>query len=379
MTDVVNRAEIERKLARVLSKDLRNELDKLMGYLGDPPDLSRVPAEYWSNGWRGIQRDVEPILLDAFLSQAESLMLSVGIGANWDNVNRQAVNWARTYTEDFLRKLWETRNETVTDLVLRRTGEIIGEGYEQGLSIREITERLSHLYSPVRAEMIAVTETTRAVVEGERAFIAELERETGQQMIPIWLTANDERVCPICSPRNEKPITDGMYPPAHPRCRCGVGWEFPKETTSGMSDVDQDYKDTGPSVVDALNAKTGREFSGTLFRGIEPNIQDRINRTPSQYAVGEYWTPSRTVAETYGTQIIEQYTTIKNPYVFQLSGKDAYYNELIKEFGTRNPQEITNALLRKGYDGLIVKGVPFNRGEIGFDNTVEIILFKGSH
>lgn len=379
MTDVVNRAEIERKLARVLSKDLRNELDKLMGYLGDPPDLSRVPAEYWSNGWRGIQRDVEPILLDAFLSQAESLMLSVGIGANWDNVNRQAVNWARTYTEDFLCKLWETRNETVTDLVLRRTGEIIGEGYEQGLSIREITERLSHLYSPVRAEMIAVTETTRAVVEGERAFIAELERETGQQMIPIWLTANDERVCPICSPRNEKPITDGMYPPAHPRCRCGVGWEFPKETTSGMSDVDQDYKDTGPSVVDALNAKTGREFSGTLFRGIEPNIQDRINRTPSQYAVGEYWTPSRTVAETYGTQIIEQYTTIKNPYVFQLSGKDAYYNELIKEFGTRNPQEITNALLRKGYDGLIVKGVPFNRGEIGFDNTVEIILFKGSH
>ena len=71
MTEFVNRAEIERKLARVLSKDLRGELDKLMGYLGDPPDLSRVPAEYWNNGWRGIQKDVEPILVAAFIQQAE--------------------------------------------------------------------------------------------------------------------------------------------------------------------------------------------------------------------------------------------------------------------------------------------------------------------
>ncbi len=84
------------------------------------------------------------------------------------------------------------------------------------------------MFSPVRAERIAVTETTRAVVEGERAYVAELERETGQRMIPIWMTANDERVCPICAPRNEKPIKDGVYPPGHVGCRCGVGWEFPK-------------------------------------------------------------------------------------------------------------------------------------------------------
>ena len=70
MTEFANRTEIERKLARVLSRDLRGELDKLMGYLGDPPDLSRVPAEYWNNGWRGIQKDVEPILVATFIQQA---------------------------------------------------------------------------------------------------------------------------------------------------------------------------------------------------------------------------------------------------------------------------------------------------------------------
>ncbi|NLE26860.1 MAG: hypothetical protein GX625_16270, partial [Clostridiaceae bacterium] len=65
--DFVNRDEIERKLARVLSKDLRVELDKLLNYLGDPPNLANVPAEYWQAGWKDIQKDVEPVLLDVYL------------------------------------------------------------------------------------------------------------------------------------------------------------------------------------------------------------------------------------------------------------------------------------------------------------------------
>ena len=228
--DVPNRYEIERRLARVLGRDLHSELGRLMDYLGDPPRLENVPPEYWQGGWRDIQRDVEPILLDTYLQQAMALMFNVGIGIDIDNVNRHAVNWARAHTEDIMNEIWRTRHEVVGDILNRYpgVGEIIAQGYEQGLTIREIRERLQALYSPVRAEMIAVTETTRAVVEGERAYIDQLERETGQRMVPIWLTANDERVCPICKPRDDKPITNNEYPPAHPRCRCGVGWEFPK-------------------------------------------------------------------------------------------------------------------------------------------------------
>jgi hypothetical protein len=229
--DLANRAEIERRLARVLSRDLRNEMGKLLDYLGDPPNLSNVPYEYWQNGWRSIQKDVEPVLLDVYLTQATNVMLNIGIGVSLDNINHQAVNWARSHTEEVLREMWRNRRDITAEMLAntRQVGEIIGQGYEQGLTIREISERLQPYYSPVRAEMIAVTETTRAVVEGERAYVEQLERETGQRMIPIWMTANDERVCPICAPRNEKPILNsGDYPPAHPRCRCGVGWEFPK-------------------------------------------------------------------------------------------------------------------------------------------------------
>ena len=88
MTDFLNRTEIESRLARVLSKDLHGELSHLLDMLGDPPDLSKVPAEYWNNGWRGIQKDVEPILLDVFMTQAQAQMNTIGVGVDWALVKR---------------------------------------------------------------------------------------------------------------------------------------------------------------------------------------------------------------------------------------------------------------------------------------------------
>jgi hypothetical protein len=104
--------------------------------------------------------------------------------------------------------------------------EIIPRFYEEGWNLGQLRTDLERYYSPVRAEMIAVTETTRAAVEGERALVEALQKESGIGMAPIWQTSNDERVCPICGPKHGKHITDGQYPPAHPRCRCWVTYEF---------------------------------------------------------------------------------------------------------------------------------------------------------
>lgn len=223
--DVLNRDELERRLARVLSKGLRTEMKKLLDLLGDPPDLSKVPYEYWQSGWKDIQRDVEPILVDTFISQAESLMNSVGIGSDWARFNMIAADWARTYTYDLVTGMQGTTRRALEDLLRNN----IPGYFEEGLTSKELAARLEQHFGAIRADMIAVTETTRAAVEGERAYVEELVKETGREMIPIWLTANDDRVCVICGPKNEKPITDGQFPPAHPRCRCGVAWEWPKD------------------------------------------------------------------------------------------------------------------------------------------------------
>ena len=221
--DIINRDEIERRLARVLGRDLRAELDRLMGYLGDPPALANVPNAYWQNGWRDIQKDVEPILVDIYLRQAEAQMNELGIGVDWDMVNTNASRWAGKHTEDMLSELFEKRYEHLNETLPRF--------YQEGWNLSDLQTELEKWYSPVRAEMISVTETTRAAAEGERAFAEQMERELGVQLIPIWQTSNDEivRRCPICWPKHGKPITDGNYPPAHPRCRCWVTYRVPKE------------------------------------------------------------------------------------------------------------------------------------------------------
>ena len=221
MPDVLNREEIERKLARVLSKGLQEELAKLLGYLGDPPDLGRVPFEYWQNGWRSIQKDIEPILMDVFIQQAGAIIDTVGIGVDWAQINSTAMNWSRTYTEDLLQKMFSKTYVHV--------GENVAEYYKQGWDLRQLRERLiASDYSPRRAQMIAVTEANRAAVEGERATVKELSAITGKEMIPIWMTANDETVCPFCGPEHGQEIKGNNFPPAHPNCRCGVAWDWPK-------------------------------------------------------------------------------------------------------------------------------------------------------
>ena len=70
-----------------------------------------------------------------------------------------------------------------------------------------------------RATLIARTETLRAHNEGRMAFY----REVGITKVQ-WLTADDERTCPECTPLNGKvfKLGDAPGPPAHVQCRCSL-------------------------------------------------------------------------------------------------------------------------------------------------------------
>lgn len=220
MSEVVNRDELERRLARAVGKEQRAELEKLLAYLGNPPRLEAVPQSYWENGWKNMAAVIEPILLDIYLEQAEASIANSVIGVSWDLVNKRAADWARQYTYDLVHNL--DRN---TRQGLQAT---ISAFYEDGLTLGELESRLSRWFSPVRSEMIAVTETTRAATESEKQIADLIYSESGVRMIPVWQTANDELVCPVCGPKHDQPIVDGEYPPAHPRCRCWTVHEYPK-------------------------------------------------------------------------------------------------------------------------------------------------------
>jgi ribosomal protein S2 len=125
------------------------------------------------------------------------------------------VEWASTHTFSLVSGLNDTSRAQLQRLV--------GVYFEQQLTLAELRKRLTGVFGPVRAEAIAVTEVTRASVNGELAAVAEIEA-AGIKMTAIWNTNADERVCPICVPRNGKARGDGWqdYPPVHVRDRCWI-------------------------------------------------------------------------------------------------------------------------------------------------------------
>ncbi|MHB0966009.1 MAG: hypothetical protein ACYC36_06085 [Bellilinea sp.] len=220
MSDVINRDELERRLARVIGHEQRAELTALLDILGNPPRIENVPQEFWETGWKQLAAAVEPVIMDIYLGQAEAMLGTVPIGVSWDMINKGAQEYARRYGFDLVKEIMNNTQSGVTD-ILRALQTEIPNFYEAGVDLGTLTDRLSRWFSPIRAEMIAITETTRAASQAEQAIAAEIERESGIKMIPIWNTENDELVCPLCGPRDQKEITDGMFPPIHPRCLPG--------------------------------------------------------------------------------------------------------------------------------------------------------------
>lgn len=221
MADVPNREEMERELARVLGKLLRAQMGRLLELMGDPPRVENVPQSFWDETGVDFSDTLRPFLERLYLAQAGRMMEQTTIGVDWSLVNRRAATWARQYTFDLVSGINDTSRATLQ--------KVVTEYFEDGLTIGQLEELILPSFGPVRAEMISITEVTRASVQGEVALVDEL-RAQGIEMTEVWQTNADELVCEICEPNNGKRKGDGWNeePPAHPRCRCWINLELPK-------------------------------------------------------------------------------------------------------------------------------------------------------
>jgi hypothetical protein len=92
----------------------------------------------------------------------------------------------------------------------------------------------SAVFSAGRAAQVAITETTRAITQGEAGAARLIASRLGSRMVRRWRTERDADVCPICKPLDGKEEfgADGFAatipegPPAHPSCRCEVEYRF---------------------------------------------------------------------------------------------------------------------------------------------------------
>lgn len=180
-----------------------------------------LPPDFWQDERRRLLAILLPKIERAALTGIIQAQRKNGIGLNLEMANQRAADWARSYTDDLLSLLGTTSEKLVGDTL---SAWIETPGATMGDLVRELTPRLAG--NRYRADLIAVTETTRAYSEGE-----EVAYQVAGVEYSRWRTNNDELVCKWCGPLNGKIARLGepfgyfrgqpVYrPPFHPGCRC---------------------------------------------------------------------------------------------------------------------------------------------------------------
>jgi SPP1 gp7 family putative phage head morphogenesis protein len=185
-------------------------------------------ADFWEAERQLLFNILFPLVLDAARTGAEraieALLTEVAVGVDWTLVNKAVYDWARAYTFDLVRRITDTSRDFLNTA--------FADWVQSGAPLDDLIAVLEPMFGALRAEMIAITEVTRAFAEGNIAAW----RASGVVDQMRWQTANDDLVCVICEPLNQqRDDLDGDFngdgpPPAHVRCRC---WLTPVVKTSG--------------------------------------------------------------------------------------------------------------------------------------------------
>lgn len=235
MPELPNRQRWEAMLRRAFLESGKRYRPKLIELLGEPPNPANVPASYWKSLGVELRAKFEPILNEIYLDSVRNMIAATTIKMEWALPNAAAAEWAKRYSYQLVRQINQTSVNNLQDIFERfftERGMKVGDlrklikpqVQDLIVTMRDGTTRV--LTSAARAKLIATTEVTRAAVEGERPIIQQIE-EAGIEMVPIWETQQDDKVCPICGLRHGKEQGDGWVapPPAHPGCYCNLRYE----------------------------------------------------------------------------------------------------------------------------------------------------------
>ena len=228
MPEIPNRDALEKLLTGRISRELRKELTQILDILGDPPDPSKLPADFWATASAELQATIQPTLQEIYILQAKEQLGQTSIGVDWGLVNQQAVDWARQYSFELVGGITDTSRQLLQNS--------LSSYFSNPVNIGQLEAQLVETFGAFRAEMIAVTEITRAASMGEDAITNSLLRDNpGMEAVSTWQTNEDDKVCIICGTLDGRkndgveagepywihPANQKKYKvPAHPRCRC---------------------------------------------------------------------------------------------------------------------------------------------------------------
>lgn len=226
-----------RKRAR-LEVELKARLMQAWKPYADRARRNQRPA--WVSLERDMVKRVGPVLLETqreaavatLLEQVGSRRALEALGFKPDKIQPALDKVATTISE------WQTgkfpgNGSSITDTfagityVSVQRWQVVKGQYGSKPPASALAKFVADNYSRKRANIIAATELTRAITKGQDIAVAWIKRHLRLKVDRIWITQDDERVCPICGPLHNQPevIWREVVPqgsPAHPICRCDI-------------------------------------------------------------------------------------------------------------------------------------------------------------
>jgi len=221
---VPDRGEFERELARrigVLERRYMGTIRK--SFERDiEPDPAAIPPSLWEE-----MRDELAALVSAIIARAAMEYVRENaqpVGVDLADAATAIAAWA------------DEHGRTVSASIVDNTRKLVERAARSARTVKELMERIAVRFSPAHAEQVAITEVTRAISRGGEELQRRLEMQN-VRTVRRWLTAEDERVCPVCAPMDHTTFESGAWvraglasgPPAHPRCRCWVVVEYVRD------------------------------------------------------------------------------------------------------------------------------------------------------
>lgn len=250
-----SRSEAEIELAQRLAKAQRENMRRVREALTDKVDPSALSYQLFEALGNSYGRALVPYLEQLFVDSANNTMHGL-VDIEYDQLLTLGSAWAQEYAYILIGNLVATDRRLIEDAVNRFhwtlthrrvsdtfTIELIGNGQNQqtgagssggsgdptaseiAQALSDFQRALSRIFSPARAEIIAITEITRAEVEGDRAYANALAK-LGYALIGLVFTQQDERTCLVCGAKHKRRAVEVGYPPFHPRCRCVVLYRY---------------------------------------------------------------------------------------------------------------------------------------------------------
>lgn len=184
-----------------------------------PPRQLLLPTmgQFWFNEQTGLWTAMNQTLLDAYYGGVEggtvALPDHIKPLVDWDRVSQSAIDFTRQYRFSLIKD--------ITDTTRQQTQDAITAWIQSGAPLPALDASLTPIYGDTRASLIAATEVTRAFAQGN----LDAWESTGVVEGGTWMTARDERVCPICKSHDGETVGIGdidSAPPSgsHPGCRC---------------------------------------------------------------------------------------------------------------------------------------------------------------